>query len=58
MVELVDTPDLGSGTVGIAGSSPTEGTILPEWWNGRHGGLKIHWTVMSVGVRVSSLVQI
>ena len=24
-----------------------------EWWNGRHEGLKILWTEMSVRVRVS-----
>ena len=32
--EMVDTPDLGSGALWFAGSSPAIRTkSLPEWWN-------------------------
>lgn len=30
---------------------------LPGWWNGRHAGLKIQWSVMAVWVRVPSSLQ-
>ena len=32
--------------------------MMPEWWNGRHGGLKILWAAMPVRVRLPPLVQI
>lgn len=31
---------------------------MPEWWNGRHKGLKIPGTVMFVQVQFLSLVPI
>ncbi len=28
------------------------GHLMQEWWNGRHGGLKIPWPLRAVWVRV------
>ena len=30
---------------------------MPRWWNGRHVGLKIQWSVMAVRVQVPPWVQ-
>ena len=41
--------------VGVAGSNPvfrSQSRKTPEWWNGRHEGLKILWPLTAVGVQV------
>lgn len=48
---MVSTSDFGSD---CRGSNPLTSTKSPWWWNGRHVGLKIPWTEMSVWVQIPS----